>query len=64
MTALPGESKGSGAETVAEIGPQKITMDDVNRRIDRLVDLQLKQYSAFMSQEQLNKQKEQLVDRF
>jgi len=64
MTALPGEERESGGEVVAEIGLQKITMEEVNRRVDRLVDLQLNQYSAFMSQEQLNKQKEQIVDRF
>ena len=64
MTALPGEKREGVGEVVAEIGPQKITIEELNRRIDRLVDLQLKQYSAFMSPEQLNKQKEQLVDRF
>jgi parvulin-like peptidyl-prolyl isomerase len=64
MTALPGERKEGVGEVVAEIGPQKITLEEVNRRIDRLVDLQLKQYSAFMTPEQVSKQKEQLVDRF
>lgn len=64
MTALPGEKKEGVGEVVAEIGPQKITLEEVNRRIDRLVDLQLKQYPSFMSPEQVSKQKEELVDRF
>jgi parvulin-like peptidyl-prolyl isomerase len=64
ITALPGEKKEGVGEVVAEIGPQKITLEEVNRRIDRLVDLQLKQYSSFMTPEQVSKQKEQLVDRF
>ena len=66
MTSLapPGTTKEAGADVVAEIGPEKITMEDVSRRIDEVVDLQLKQFSSFMGKEELNKQKERLVDRF
>ncbi len=66
MTSLPSSEgpKETGGEVVAEIGPEKITMEDLNRRIDRLVDIQLKQFSAYMTQDELNKQKERLVDQF
>jgi parvulin-like peptidyl-prolyl isomerase len=64
MTALvpAGGPKQPGGEVVAEIGREKITMEDVNRRVDQLVELQLKQYAGFMSGEELNRQKEKLVD--
>jgi parvulin-like peptidyl-prolyl isomerase len=65
MTSLtPGEAEATGGEAVAELGPRKITMADVDREIDRMVDLQLRQYSAYMTEEQLNQQKEKFVGQF
>lgn len=66
MTSLApgGAAKEAGGEVVAEIGPEKITMEDVNRRIDRLVELQPSRRLGFMSKEEVNKQKERLVDQF
>jgi len=66
MTSLApaGATAEATGEIVAEVGPQKFTMEDVNRRIDELVELQLKQFSSYMSKDELNKQKERIVDRF
>ncbi len=66
MTSLapPEAPKEGGGEVVAEIGPTKIRMEELNRRIDQLVDLQLKQYASFMPREELAKQKERIVDQF
>jgi len=51
----------AGEKVVAEIGAQKITQADLDRRIETEVDRQLEQFAAFMPDEQRNAQKERML---
>ncbi|MEW6359536.1 MAG: peptidyl-prolyl cis-trans isomerase [Planctomycetota bacterium] len=51
-------------EIVAEIGPQKITRADLDRRIEEMIERQLARFAAYMPEDQRNKQKEALLKRF
>ncbi len=66
MTSLAPEKavKEAGEDVVAEIGPEKITMEDVNRRIDEMVELQFKQFGGFDSKESMIRLKESITDQF
>lgn len=60
-----GDSKArAGEEVVAEIGPQKITKADLDREIEAQIERQLAQYSAYLPEEEIQKQKEALLKRF
>ena len=50
-----------GEEVLAEIGPQKITRADLDRRIEAEVDRQFEQYAAFLPAEERNQQKEAIL---
>ncbi|MBN2442476.1 MAG: hypothetical protein JXJ04_14065 [Spirochaetales bacterium] len=58
------EQKTKGDEVVAEIGPDKITKGDLDRKIEQYIELALSQYASYMDQEALNKQKEELFKQF
>ncbi len=49
---------------VAEIGADKITMNDLQRKIEDSINIQLQQYAQFLSPEQLGEQKEQLLKKY
>ena len=52
-----------GEEVLAEIGPQKITRSDLDRRIESEVDRQFEQFAAHLSAEDRNQQKEAILKR-
>lgn len=49
---------------VAEIGPQKITKSDLDRRIEYLIETQLSQFTGYLTEEQIKKQKEDLLKNY
>ena len=51
------------SKVAAEIGPDKITISQIDRLIEKEVDEKLLTMNAFMTPEQLKKEKEQLIDR-
>ena len=51
----------SAAKVVAEVGPEKITEADLAAAIEDAVDMQLAPVAAFMTAEQLQQQKQQLL---
>jgi parvulin-like peptidyl-prolyl isomerase len=53
-----------GADVVAEIGPQKITKADLMARVEEQIDNQLAPMTAFMSPEDLNQQKQRMLQQF
>jgi len=60
-----GDQKDAGGEeVVAEIGPQKITKADLDRRIEEQIERQLTRFAAYMPDEQRRKQKEALLKQF
>ena len=54
----------SGSEVVAEIGPEKITQSDLDALIEQAIDIQLAPARVFMTTEQVNEQKKQLLDQY
>jgi tetratricopeptide (TPR) repeat protein len=59
-----GESTQAGTEIVAEIGAEKISAADLDAMIERSMENQLAQFSAFMTGEQINRQKERMLEQF
>jgi len=49
---------------VAEIGPQKITKSDLDRRIERLIETQISQYASYLPEEEANKRKEEILKQY
>jgi parvulin-like peptidyl-prolyl isomerase len=49
---------------VAEIGIQKITKSDLDRRIERLIETQISQYAFYLSEEEANKRKEDMLRQY
>lgn len=49
---------------VAEIGPQRITKSDLDRRIERLIDTQISQYASSLPKEEANKRKEEMLKQY
>jgi len=49
-----------GAEIVAEIGSQKISKAQLDREIERQIDLQISRFASYLPQDQQNQQKEAL----
>jgi hypothetical protein len=63
--ATAGDSKATGRDTVvAEIGSQKITLSDLDHRIENEIDRQLSMIAPDMTDEAKNRQKEALVKQF
>ena len=54
----------AGTKIVAQIGAEKITQAEVDAKIEMMIENQLSAYSAFMSTEQLNAQKKQMLEQF
>jgi len=59
----PKKEEKKNNEILIEIGNTKITKSDFEKIIENKVDMQLSQYSSFMSKKQLVKQKEQMLSR-
>jgi hypothetical protein len=53
-----------GSRVVAEIGAEKITASDLDALIERTIDNQLEPITAFMTTEQLNEQKKEILDQY
>jgi len=51
-------------DVIAEIGPEKITAANLDAFIEEQVDAQLSMYAAFMSAEQVNQQKKQMLAQY
>jgi len=49
---------------VAEIGPQRIAKSDLDRRIERLIETQISQYASYLSEEEANKRKEDMLKQY
>jgi len=54
----------AGERIVAEIGPEKITEADLDAMIEDNIENQLEPMAAFMSGEQLNEQKQKMLERY
>ncbi|MBN1410277.1 MAG: hypothetical protein JW969_05495 [Spirochaetales bacterium] len=65
LASRVGETEETKADdVVAEIGPEKITKADLDQKIEQQINLQLSFYSAYMDQEAINRQKEQLFRQY
>jgi len=53
-----------GGQIVAEIGPQKISKAELDRRIEQHIDRQLYQIASYLPEDERRKQKEQLLKQF
>lgn len=62
-TSLEGGEK-AGGKIVAEIGAEKITESDLDAIIEDNIDNQLEPMAEFMSAEQLNEQKKEMLKRY
>ncbi|MBN1832337.1 MAG: peptidyl-prolyl cis-trans isomerase [Deltaproteobacteria bacterium] len=49
---------------VAEIGTQKITKSDLDRRIERLIETQISQYASYLPEEEADKRKEDMLRQY
>ena len=58
------KQENAGSEVVAEIGPEKITQADLDAIIEQTIDNQLSPLSSFMTNEQVNEQKKQMLERY
>ncbi len=61
-------TEGSSHDTVdpvvAEIGVQKITKSDLDRRIERLIETQISQYASYLPEEEAKKRKEGMLKQY
>lgn len=62
--SLDEEAGRAGEDVVAEIGAQKITKADLDRRIESTIENQLAQFAAMMPEADRKRQKEQMLKRF
>jgi len=58
------KSESAGGKIVAEIGAEKITESDLDAIIERTVENQLAPMTAFMTTEQLNEQKQKILEQY
>ena len=58
------DKENKDSAVVAEIGPEKITMAELDNKIEEQINFQISQFSAFMDQDTLNKQKEELFKQY
>jgi len=49
---------------VAEIGVQRITKSDLDRRIERLIETQISQYASYLPEEEANKRKGDMLKQY
>lgn len=59
-----GESEKAGSKIVAEIGAEKITESDLDAAVEKAIDNQLAPMAAFMTIEQLNEQKNRILEQY
>jgi peptidyl-prolyl cis-trans isomerase C len=59
-----GSSHDTVDPVVAEIGPQRITKSDLDRRIERLIETQISQYASYLPEEEANKRKEEMLRQY
>jgi peptidyl-prolyl cis-trans isomerase C len=59
-----GSSHDTVDPVVAEIGPQRITKSDLDRRIERLIETQISQYASYLPEEEANKRKEDMLRQY
>ena len=57
-------SHDTGDPVVAEIGVQRITKSDLDRRIERLIETQISQYASYLPEEEANKRKEDMLKQY
>lgn len=62
--SLDKEAGKAGDDVVAEIGAQKITQADLDKRIESTIQNQLAQFAAMMTESDRKRQKEQMLKRF
>ncbi len=62
--SLDAEAGKAGEDVVAEIGAQKITKADLDKRIEETIENQLAQFAAMLPEADRNRQKEQMLKRF
>lgn len=60
-TRIDSSSPAPGEQVVAEIGTEKISAADLDRRIEKLIDAQLSRLASMAPPEELNAQKKQLL---
>jgi hypothetical protein len=58
------ETAPAGSKIVAEIGAEKFTEADIDGIIERAIDNQLASFAAFMTTEQLNEQKKNMLEQY
>ncbi len=58
------ETSGTNDQIVAEIGSQKITTADLDRRIEMSIDAQLSQFASSLPEDERNKQKAAMLKQF
>ncbi|MBN1786905.1 MAG: hypothetical protein JW806_00755 [Sedimentisphaerales bacterium] len=58
------KSEQAGSKIVAEIGAEKITQADLDATIEKTIDNQLAGVSLFMTAEQLNEQKQKILEQY
>lgn len=63
-TSLEGEEGGDHSVVLAEIGEKRITLADVKRRIEEMVEMQVRQYESFLSGDAIQEQKERILEQF
>ena len=54
----------AGDVIVAEIGPRKVTLEELDRRIEKMIDLQIEQFGSALPADERAKQREALLKRF
>ena len=60
----PGDATDPAGRIAAEIGAEKITLAELETEIEAAVESQLAQMSAFLTAEQLNEQKKQMLEQY
>ena len=58
------DTKGSGGQIVAEIGPHKITREELDKKIEKLIESRITGLSRYLSQDRINREKENLLKQY
>lgn len=59
-----GITKGSGDKIVAEIGSYKITREDLDKKLEKLIESRISGLSRYLPEERINKEKENLLKQY
>jgi foldase protein PrsA len=57
-------SSDKGDPVVAEIGLQRITKSELDRRIERLIETQISQYASYLPEEEAKRSKEEMLKQY